>query len=126
MLLCIGIFAVQVPWYLLRCRRILLERLQGRSRHWAQLPLVIVFTTWALAILRTVDCAFFKCPPLFSLIVAIVSVGVTVGALYLLLREFSVPERGANDSYAKSQLGAPIRERIRRKLRVHAGGGRHI
>ena len=116
MLLCIGIFAVQVPWYLLRCRRILLDRLQGRSRHWAQLPLVIVFTSWALAILRTVDCAFFKCPPVFSLIVAIVSVGVTVGALYLLLREFSAPERGANDSYAKSQLGAPIRARIRRKL----------
>jgi len=116
MLLCIGIFAVQVPWFLLRCRRILLECLRGRSRHWAQLPLAIVFTTWALAILRTVDCAFFKCPPLFSLIVAIVSVGVTVGALYLLLREFSAPERVANDSYAKSQLGAPIRERIRRKL----------
>jgi len=118
MLLCIGIFAVQVPWYLSRCRRLLLERLQGRSRHWSQLPLVIVFTTWALAILRTVDCAFFKCPPLFSLIVAIVSVGVTVGALYLLLREFSAPERGRNDRYAKSQLGAPIRERIRRKLQA--------
>lgn len=116
MLLCIGIFAVQVPWYLSRCRRILLERLQGRSRHWAQLPLTIVVTTWALAILRTVDCAFFKCPPLFSLLVAIVSVGVTVGALYLLLREFSAPERGKSDRYAKSQLGAPIRERIRRKL----------
>ena len=116
MLLCIGIFAVQVPWYLLRCRRILLDRLQGRSRHWAYLPLVIVFTTWALAILRTFDCAFFKCPPVFSLFVAIVSVGVTVGALYLLLREFSAPEPGASKSYTKSQLGAPIRERIRRKL----------
>ena len=104
MLMCIGIFVVQVPWYLLRCRRILLERLQGRRNHWAQLPLAIVFTTWALAILRTIDCAFIKWPPLFSAIVAVISVGVTVGALYVLLREFAAPEAGA-DPYAKSRLG---------------------
>lgn len=120
MLLCIGIFVVQVPWYLVRCRRILLERLAGRGSQWAQLPLAIVFTTWALAILRTIDCAFIKWPPLFSLIVAVVSVSVTVGALYLLLRQFSAPRESAQDSvpdrYVKSPLGAPIRQRIRRKL----------
>jgi len=116
MLMCIGIFVVQVPWYLLRCRRILLERLQGRRSHWAQLPLAIVFTTWALAILRTVDCAFIKWPPLFSAIVAVISVSVTVGALYVLLREFAAPETNATDRYAKSQLGVAVRTRIRRKL----------
>jgi AraC-like DNA-binding protein len=119
MLLCIGIFVVQVPWYLGQCRRILLERLAGKGSQWAQLPLIIVFTTWALAILRTADCAFFKCPPLFSLLIALVSVGVTVGALYLLLRQFSPqPERAgpAPETYAKSPLGTPIRQRIRRKL----------
>jgi AraC-like DNA-binding protein len=121
MLLCIGIFAVQVPVYLLRCRRILLEEIQGRGRHWAQLPLAIVFTTWALAILRTVNSAFIKWPPLFSVVVAVVSVGVTVGALYLLLREFSIPERKAQERYAKSQLGAAIRKRIVRKLEASLG-----
>jgi AraC-like DNA-binding protein len=116
MLMCIGIFIVQVPWYLLRCRRILLARLAGKGSQWAQLPLAIVFTTWALAILRTVDCAFIKWPPLFSLIVAVVSVGVTVGALYLLLRQFDSPAGVAEDRYAKSPLGAAVRQRIRRKL----------
>jgi AraC-like DNA-binding protein len=116
MLMCIGIFVVTVPWYLLRCRRILLERLQGRRNHWAQLPLVIVFTTWALAILRTVDCAFIKWPPVFSAIVAVISVGVTVAALYVLLRQFGAPEAGTPDRYVKSQLGPGVRARIRRKL----------
>ena len=119
MLMCIAIFVVQVPWYLVRCRRILLERQAGKGSQWAQLPLVIVFTSWALAILRTVDCAFLKCPPLFSLIVAVVSVGVTVGALYLLLRQFSPPPEQASaapDRYVKSPLGPTVRQRIRRKL----------
>ena len=92
------------------------ERLTGRRSHWAQLPLAIVFTTWALAILRPVDCAFIKWPPVFSAIVAVVSVSVTVGALYVLLRELSVPEPSTGDQYAKSPLGDAIRARIRRKL----------
>ena len=116
MLMCIGIFVVQVPWYLVRCRRMLLERLAERGSHWAQLPLAIVFTTWALAIVRTVNSAFIKWPPLFSLMVALLSVGVTVGALYLLLRQFSPPGKGVEDRYAKSPLGAAVRRRIRRKL----------
>ena len=99
---------VQVPWYLLRCRRILIDGCRGGGGHWAELPLAIVFTTWVLAILRTLDSAFFKWPPLFSLVVAIVSVGVTVAALYLLLREFSARE-GSGDSYSKSPLGARSR-----------------
>lgn len=114
MLLCIGIFVVQVPWYLYRCRRILLSRMAGQGSHWAELPLAIVFTTWVLAILRTLDTAFIKWPPLFSLVVAVVSVGVTVGALYVLLRKFSSGTEAA--SYVKSPLGNAQRARIRRKL----------
>jgi AraC-like DNA-binding protein len=121
MLLCIGIFVVQVPWYLLRCRKVVLERLAGRRNHWAQLPLAIVFTTWALAILRTLDSAFLKFPPQFMVIVAVVSVSVTVGALYLLLRGFSAPQPATQDRYAKSQLSAAIRMRIRRKLEASLG-----
>jgi AraC-like DNA-binding protein len=121
MLFCIGIFAVQVPVYLLRCRRILLEHLQGRDRHWAELPLAIVFTTWILAMLRTANTAFIKWPPQFSVVVAVISVGVTVGALYLLLREFSLPERKAQERYEKSPLGDAIRKRIVRKLEAALG-----
>jgi AraC-like DNA-binding protein len=116
MLLCIGIFVVQVPWYLLRCRRILVSKLAGQGSHWAELPLAIVLTTWLLAILRTLDCAFIKWPPLFSLVVAVVSVSVTVAALYLLLRKFAVAAKDEAASYAKSPLGTAQRERIRRKL----------
>jgi AraC-like DNA-binding protein len=129
MLLCIGIFVVQVPWYLVRCRRILLARLEGQGSHWAELPLGIVLTTWALAIVRTLNCAFIKWPPMFSLVVAVISVGMTVGALYLLLRKFA-PEEKNDDApnpvspgtlepapaYAKSPLGEAQRQRIRRKL----------
>ena len=114
MMLCIGIFVVQVPWYLLRCRRILLTRMAGQGGHWAELPLVIVLTTWALAILRTLNTAFIKWPPLFSLVVAVVSVGVTVGALYLLLRKFSTETE--LPGYVKSPLSNALRDRIRRKL----------
>ena len=116
MLLCIGIFIVQVPWYLARCREILHARLAGRRGHWAELPLAIVLTTWLLAIVRTVDCAFIKWPPMFSLLVAMVSVGVTVGALYLLLRQFSAAAKEETASYAKTPLGEGARARIRRKL----------
>jgi AraC-like DNA-binding protein len=116
MLLCIGIFVVQVPWYLVRCRRILLERLGERRSHWAQLPLAIVFTTWMLAIVRTLDCAFIKWPATFSAVIAVVSVGVTTGALYLLLRQFGALAKEQSSNYAKSPLGPGARGRIRRKL----------
>jgi AraC-like DNA-binding protein len=121
MLMCVAIFVVQVPWYLWRCRRILIERLQGRRNHWAQLPLAIVFTSWALAILRTIDTAFMKWPPMFSAIVAVTSVSITAGALYLLLREFGAPESGPTDRYARSPLGEAVRARIRRKLEAKLG-----
>ena len=120
MLMCIGIFVAQVPWYLARCRRILVARLAGQRGRWEELPLAIVLTTWTLAIVRTIDCAFIKWPPMFSLVVAVISVGITVGALYLLLRKFAAEAKGEppkeTASYAKSPLGDAQRARIRRKL----------
>jgi AraC-like DNA-binding protein len=130
MLMCISVFLVQVPWYLVRCRRILMARLAGRGSHWAELPLAIVFTTWLLAILRTLNCAVIKWPPMFSLVVAVISVSVTVGALYFLLRQFRPEEaspepqrdpRPDQASYAKSALGEAPRARIRRKLEATLG-----
>ena len=130
MILCIAIFVVQVPWYLLRCRRILLTRLAGQGSHWSELPLAIVSTTWLLAIVRTLNCAFIKWPPTFSLVVAVISVSVTVGALYLLLRKFTPekqkpaeePTPNPNASYSKSPLGNAVRARIRRKLEASFAG----
>ena len=68
------------------------------------MPLAIVFTTWVLAIVRTLDCAYIKSPPLLP------GGGRDQrqrhgGALYLLLREFGAPEALAVDRYAKSRLG---------------------
>jgi AraC-like DNA-binding protein len=116
MLICMGVFIVQVPCFLARSRKLLLEKLDGRSRHWVEFPLAIVFTTWSLAIVRTLDCAFIKWPPMFSLVVALVSVSATVAALYMLLREFRPQQKGSEDRYARSPLDAAVRRRIRRKL----------
>ena len=115
MLICIGLFVVQVPWYLSRCRQILLRQIGHRTRHWARLPLAIVATSWLLAIVRTLDCAFFKCPAEFSLIVAVISAAVAVSALYLLIRNFAAPEDDAR-RYARSPLPDAVRARVRRKL----------
>ena len=47
---------------------------------------------------------------------ALVSVGVTIGALYLLLREFATAEKETAASYSKTLLPTPLRMRIRGKL----------
>jgi len=120
MLLCIGIFAVQVPWYLRRCQRILAGR-PGASR-WLQWPLVLVLTSWLLGLLRTVQC-ISHAPREFSLLFATIDVSVTVGALYLIVRRNAgeaLPEQPAPapvaEKYARSNLDAATVARIRRKL----------
>lgn len=113
MFLCMVLYVSQVPWYLMRCRRILLSRIQPGATHWGYLPLIVVCTTWVMGILRTLDCLLIKSPPAFGLFVAMVNVGVTAGTLYLLIEQLSAPESPA---YAKSQLGSAIRIRIKRKI----------
>ncbi|MEO6005892.1 MAG: helix-turn-helix domain-containing protein [Opitutus sp.] len=146
MLACIGIFAVQVPVLLWRCRALLLARCddQRGSTTWLQLPLLIVATTWGLGILRTLQCATHA-PKELTLIFALTEVGVTVGAIYVLMRRateqmFNPPEPELEPisiveveepivvpnpvvataiveaKYARSRLTAVIRERIERKL----------
>ncbi len=90
MLLCIAIFAVQVPYYLWQCRRLLLN--PAGATTWLQLPLGVVFTTWALGLLRTLQCATHA-PREFSLLFALTDVGVTVGAMYSIVRRLSLPEQ---------------------------------
>lgn len=124
MLLCIGIFAVQVPYYLWQCRRLLLGA-PGSSK-WLQFPLLVVLTTWLLGLLRTLQC-IAHAPRELGLVFALTDVGVTVGAIYLIVRRGPVqaPEAAAiaveapvpvESKYARSSLDAATTERIRRKL----------
>jgi AraC-like DNA-binding protein len=97
MLLCVAIFAVQVPYYLWQCRRLLIGA--GGASKWLQLPLLVVLTTWALGLLRTLQC-IGHAPQELSLLFALADVGMTVGALYLIVRRGPVVEM-------PQQLGPP-------------------
>jgi AraC-like DNA-binding protein len=136
MLLCIGIFAVQVPYYVWQCRRILLAA-NGSSK-WLQFPLLVVLTTWVVGLLRTLQC-IAHAPQQLNLLFAVADVGMTVGAIYLIVRRepVDVPEPEAlapegscapetpfqietpcapETKYARSCLDAATSKRIRRKL----------
>ncbi len=136
MLLCIGIFAVQVPYYLWQCRRLLVA--EKGSFTWLQLPLLVVLTSWALGLMRTLQC-IGHAPQELSLLFALADVGVTIGAIYLIVRRGTVPSQGiepaavalspsasadaestapvpAEPKYARSSLDSATSERIRRKL----------
>ena len=139
MLLCVGIFAVQVPYYLWRCRRLLVSGdgaggSRGPRARWLQLPLVAVLTTWVMGLLRTLHCILHG-PQAVVPVFALMEVGVTVGALYLIVRRYTeqqgrvpihahrfVLDGGAATAglapakYAKSRVGPEVRERIRAKL----------
>lgn len=133
MVLCLAIFAVQVPFYLWRCRRLLVEhigRLSDQTRNWLQLPLVIVGTTWLLGVARTINGVLSHWSPEFSAMVALVDVSVTVAAVYLIVRKVAserltdaplahshAPATESPEAkYAKSPLDSSVRARIVRKL----------
>jgi AraC-like DNA-binding protein len=124
MLMCIAIFAIQVPVYLLRCRRVLAS---STAPGWMQIPLVIVGTTWLLGIARTLVVAFSDETPFFLSTVALIDVSVTVACVYLIVRHAGEPvptsanvswraEDAANTKYAKSPLDEGVRRRIVRKI----------
>jgi AraC-like DNA-binding protein len=132
MLACIGIFAWQVPHYLWRCRRMLMgqaDRLHPAGCETGlQAALAIVFSTWVIGLLRTLHCAVIGYRMDFGPAFALAEVGVTVAAIYAIMRRAAVPARGAgmDDAskarppaevkYARSPLTPAIRERIKQKL----------
>ena len=146
MLLCLAIFAVQVPYYLWQCRRLLLEQrvfaglgstgASIPSHSWLHISLIIVCTTWLLGVLRTLAGALSAHSPGFFALVALIDVSVTIGCVYLIVKRVTctapremraeVPSLRATDTesasseskYAKSQLDASVRTRIVRKLEV--------
>ncbi len=126
MLLCIGVFAIQAPFYLLRCRRLLMED-RGSAQRWLLVPLVIVGTTWLSGILRTIIDALSDGGQQAFALLAFLDVLVTIGCVYYIMRRLTGVEVGAaardfaaGDAacakYAKSQLDEPIRTRIVTKL----------
>jgi AraC-like DNA-binding protein len=136
MLGCIGIFAVQAPLFLWRCRSLLLRHAntRGAEARWLQLPLVVVATTWMLGLLRTLQCATHA-PKELALVFALADVGVTVGAVYVLVRRVSFGEPAAPfrapaaagvpppaGKYARSNLDGATRQRIRRKIEQALAG----
>ena len=143
MLLCVFIFALQVPFYVRRCRTRLKmlanpggpqksERRVG-SPTWLHFPLAIVITTWLMGLLRTMQCATHA-PIEFAVLFAVTDVIVAVGAIYTIIRrtsssealeyasaeEPSVSRSGqdavAESKYANSRLDLSIRGRIKAKL----------
>lgn len=121
MLGCIAVFAVQVPCYLQRCRR-LLQSAQAAPK-WLPVLFVIVFTTWVLGLLRTVHCMMIGQDAGFALLFAAIEVTVAMAAFYLLVRRSAMMTEtvaevpvAAAPKYAKSDLSAVARQRISAKL----------
>lgn len=102
MLLCIAIFACQVPFYLWRCRRRLMQldqetRVNSRlSIVWLHLPLAVVFTTWILGLLRTIHCASHA-PMGLAVLFSFIDVSVTVVAIYMIGRRASSSDYQPSD-----------------------------
>lgn len=138
MLLCIAIFALQVPYYLWRCRKLLLQSAAAASsRRWLQLPLLIVSTTWLFGIVRTMTVALTDGGEQLFAVLAVLDVGVTIAASYLFVRFIAatgmaqrtteaaeptpVASPAAGPKYARSQLDDAVRNRIARKLDIAFG-----
>ena len=129
MLGCIAIFAVQVPMLLWCCGRLLAHRAGGANLWWMKVPLLVVAATWALGIVRTVQCAAHL-PQWMLLASALFDVSLTVGAIYYLLRRVArslpagqsassptQPKPFGEPKYTRSSLTPDMRARIQRKLR---------
>lgn len=143
MLLCLLLFAVQVPWYLWRCRRLLIGQAHDAAARgaeapagitWLHLPLLVVFCTWCIGVMRTLLGAFGATREEHVLLFAIVQVSVTVTVVYLVVRRaatlgaetttaiepptpspVALPEKPA-EPYARTNLDGATRTRIRQKI----------
>lgn len=128
MLVTVGIFAVQVPVFLLRCRR-QLRAAQSGAPLWLQVLLPIVATTWALGLLRTLQC-MTHAPEALLRVFALLEASVVVGAIYILIRQSRLsavtpaaaeptvpsPTETPTEQYSRSGLTPAIRARIQQKV----------
>ncbi len=151
MLLSVFLFAWQVPFYLWRCRRALLDQLGRRNvdpanadteaLKWIKIPLVIVFTSWVVGVLRTLHCALTPGQQESAALLSVIDVSVTIGAIYVVVSRASsasnsvepvspgssAPRREdrqaapAPSKYARSTLDVSVRARIKDKLESAMG-----
>ena len=134
MLACIALFALQVPLYVWRCRKALLDAARADSSQtysWLQVPLVIVCTAWLLGMVRTLTAALSEGGALFHASVALIDVAVTIGCVYVIVNRIAARSEQASHTaprssasqrkYARSQLDDAVRARVLRKLDTALG-----
>jgi AraC-like DNA-binding protein len=90
----------------------------ARAPRWLHFPLAVVFTAWLLGLLRTLQC-ISHAPRELDLVFAFAEVGVTVAAIYLVVRHGgngADATETAPAKYARSKLDPATIARIKGKL----------
>jgi AraC-like DNA-binding protein len=95
MLVCLAVFAWQAPYYMSRCRRLLIQHWHPATNEgatsavpstaWLYLPLGLVFKTWILALFRIVHCASHA-PFGYAVLLSFIDVSVTAAAILMIGR----------------------------------------
>lgn len=132
MLAAIALFLMQVPWYLRKTWCLIREQRQKDfdlfsnidNMPLSSLRVLMWFTaaTWLLSLTRVLRALFIRGPSVLDPVFTCVSAGITLWALYVILKRgilFSSPARDElKPRYAKSVLDDNIRKRIQEKLQV--------
>lgn len=146
-----ALFVVQVPYFLVACRRILasfdrqskavLSNIEPHSLNALRLLSFVVLTNWIVSILRILHCMTLGVDTGWGIVFASLEVTVTVAIIFSLAQRdsgLSIEDRQlaqeigeaqsetAAPKYAKSSLDAVTRARIRRKLEEGIANAAHL
>jgi hypothetical protein len=132
LLLAVGLFAVQVPFYLFRCVALLKNETSLAKHAFSQLSqpslrilrvlIVLLYTTWSLNIMRTLNIWLWSSGALLSGILVLFDALIALVSLFLLFHYLVTPQKShqldktENKKYAKVPLDKPSRSRILKKL----------
>jgi len=145
MLLSIGLFLFQVPWYLYKSLQIvrkhkksdfdLFSNTDDMPLNTLKVLIWVMLGNWILGFLRTLRELLFDGPSQFNVILTCLEAGITFWAVYVILKrllplplqqissnqnEIQITINNPDDAtekYARSPLDDAIRERIAKKLR---------
>ena len=145
------LFVVQVPYFLIACRRILasfdrqskavLAKIEPHSLNALRLLIFVVFTNWVVSLMRIVHCMTLGADTGWGIVFALLEVVVTVAIIFNLAQRgsaLSAEDRqlaeeigeaqldNTTPKYAKSSLNAVTRARIRRKLEEAIANAVHL
>jgi AraC-like DNA-binding protein len=125
MLASIALFALQAPYYLHLCTRMLTPRsgiaqalfadVRDRQRNALRVLVFVVTAHWIVGIARAVHCLLLGKDAGYVVLFAICEVMFTLWAAIVLVRGGATVESG-DAKYARSALDRPARDRIIRKL----------